>query len=145
MLILKYKGELVSWKKAQRFDKKVNLFRPVSRVGAEATLVPLDGFCVDAVRQWLSERETLRFDIPTPLAFPGPDGSRLSGVSIFKAIRGALKGIGYQGSQSGASVLRTTWCQRQVLAGCETELLQRRMGLRTPKTINQTRLHASQT
>jgi site-specific recombinase XerD len=117
------------------FDEMVSVFRSGASIASGTELVPLSELCAQAIRTWLLERKTLLFARPTDLVFAKISGQMLSSLSLYKFVRDALRDIGYEGPHAGAGVLRNTWCQRQILAGVDSQVILRRMGRGSASTV----------
>lgn len=102
--------------------------------GYRAALAP---FCVKAIREWIEERgngvgpKGAEADI----AFPGRGGAPLSGVSVWMAVRDALREIGFHGDDMGPRVLRTTYARRQLLAGATVEEVAALLGIQNTSIV----------
>lgn len=103
--------------------------------GYRAALSP---FCVEALREWVKERESgegAPKAAEKDIVFPGRGGAPLSGVSVWYTVRDALKAINFHGDDMGPRVLRTTYARRQLLAGATVDEVASLLGIQNTSII----------
>lgn len=119
------------------FDDVVPSFDcPASR-GTDGYRVPLAGFCVEPLREWVAQRrrEVDPESAEPALAFPSRYGKPLSNVSVYNQVAAALREINFHGDDMGPRVLRTTYARRQLLAGATVSEVARLLGVSNPRTV----------
>ncbi|MBB5547715.1 tyrosine-type recombinase/integrase [Paraburkholderia fungorum] len=94
-------------------------------------------FCVEALRDWVKERENGigPKNAEPDVVFPGKNGQALSTVSVYKSVRNVLREIGFHGDDMGPRVLRTTYARRQLLAGATVEEVAGLLGIQNTRMV----------
>jgi site-specific recombinase XerD len=105
---------------------------------ADPREVEVAAWAQSALERWLELRKKER--IAGEFVFPATRaGSRLSPSTLYRASARVLEDVGIEKRHAGAHVLRSTFAVKQLASGHSTALVQRRMGLQSPDSVERYR------